>query len=240
MTLDTCPPDTFMKKTNKIVLVVVLILVVAFGVGQFFAGSVPIGANPNATSTPTASGPAPTVVTYYAPPAITASTTVEKGSCWTNSIAAPYRADAWRCAIGNGIQDPCFQIGLSTSSLMCGVNPAKPSSSTMFALTLISPLPTPQTIPTSTGANAAWLVELQDGTLCSPFTGTLPPVTDGGQTADFDCAPGPLGKETVIFGNLKNAGAVWTADVGALSTATSTFPPVITSSSSVPVAQVWE
>jgi hypothetical protein len=229
-----------MKKTNKIVLVVVLILVVAFGVGQFFAGSGPIAANPNATSTATNSGSPSTQVVYYAPPALATSTPVLKGSCWTNSIAAPYRPDAWRCTVGNGIQDPCFQIGASTSSLLCGVNPANPDSSSTFALELTSPLPTPETIPTSTGASTAWLIELQGGTLCSPFTGTLPPVMDGGQTANYDCAPGPLGKETVIFGSLNSVSNLWTADVGELSTSTKIFPPAIVASSSVPVAEVWE
>ena len=77
-----------MKKTNKIVMVIVLVLVVAFGVGQFFAYSNLNSANSSATSTAvTASGPV-TEVTYYLPPAVTSSTREEKGSCWTNSIAA--------------------------------------------------------------------------------------------------------------------------------------------------------
>jgi hypothetical protein len=228
-----------MKKTNKLVLVIVLILVVAFGIGQFFAGLGPVTANPNVATSSTNSGSA-TQVTYYFPPTPATSTPVLKGSCWTSSIAAPYRPDAWRCAVGNGIQDPCFEIGESTSTLLCGTNPTKPAGSSTFVLKLISPLPTPQAMPTSTGANPPWLIELAGGTLCSPFTGTLPPVTDGGQTANYDCAPGPLGAETVIFGPLNSSSAVWTADVGELSTSTKTFPPVVVSSSSVPIAEVWK
>ncbi len=114
-----------MKKTNKLVLVIVLILVVAFGIGQFFAGLGPVTANPNTTSVSSTSSGQATQVTYYFPPALASSTPVEKGSCWTNSIAAPYRPDAWRCAIGNGIQDPCFQIAAKHEHLVCGMNPAR-------------------------------------------------------------------------------------------------------------------
>jgi hypothetical protein len=226
-----------MKKTNKFVLIVVLVLVIAFGVGQFFAFSNSPGMNSNVSSTTVAPT---TQVVVYVPPALVSSTPTEKGSCWTNSIAAPYRADAWRCAIGNGIQDPCFQINGSTSTLLCGVDPARTNNSSSFALKLTKPLPSAQTMSSSTNADAVWLIELQDGTLCSPFEGTLPPVTDGGQTANYDCAPGPMGKETVIFGSLNNSSSLWTADVGALSTSTKIFPPIIVASSSVPVKIVWE
>jgi hypothetical protein len=223
-----------MKKTNKLVLVIVLILVVAFGVGQFFAGLGPVVAH-----TPSSSAQA-TQVTYYTPPALTSSTPVEKGSCWTNSIAAPFRPDAWRCAIGNGIQDPCFQIAGSTSTLLCGVNPARPVGSSTFALNLTKPLPLVEVFPSSTPNNAAWLIELQDGTLCSPFTGTRPFTADG-QTANYDCAPKVAGGDgLLIFGDLNASTSPWTAIVGTLSNSTSTFPPVIVSSSSVPVVEVWE
>jgi hypothetical protein len=224
-----------MQKTNKVLLVIVLVLVVAFGVGQFFSYSNLNSVNQNAAS----STPA-TQVVYYLPSPLTSSTPVVAGSCWTNSIAAPYRADAWRCAVGNGIQDPCFQIQGSTSTVLCAINPANPSDSSTFAMKLTQPLPAPETIPSSTPASMAWLIELQDGTLCTPFTGTLPPVTDGGNTANYDCAPGILGSDTVIFGNLNSSTSIWTADVGSLSTSSRIFPPVVVASSSVPVESVWE
>jgi hypothetical protein len=231
-----------MRKTNKIFLVIVLILVVAFGVGQFFAGLGPVTANPNATpSTSSGQGSSgqATQVIYYAPPALATSTPIEKGSCWTNSIVAPYRPDAWRCAVGNGIHDPCFQIGASTSTLFCDMNPANASDSSAFALKLATPLPVPA-IMDEVNPETAWLVELQDGTLCSPFEGTLPPVTEEGETANYDCAPGPLGKDTVIFGSLDSSSSPWIANVGEFSTSTKIFPPPIVSSSSVPIKEIWE
>ena len=229
-----------MKKTNKAALVIVIFLVVVFGVGQFFSFSNLGSSGQTASGTAPGSTTPPTQVVRYAPGALTSSTVSESGSCWTNSIAAPYRADAWRCAVGNGIQDPCFQIQGSTSTLLCGINPVHPDPSSTFALKLTKSLPAPVTIPTSTPEQMAWLIQLQDGTLCTPFTGTLPPVMDGDQTANYDCAPGPLGKEVVIFGSPDTSSNTWIADVGSLSTATSTFPPVIVSSSSVPISTVWE
>jgi hypothetical protein len=221
------------SKTQKVTVIIVFVLVLLFGVGQFFARAPLPSANQQADN-------APTQVVRYAPPEPASSTSVVPGSCWTNSIAAPYRADAWRCAVGNGIQDPCFEIGGSTSTLLCGINPENPASSSTFVLSLTKPLPPPEVILPSVPSSMVWLIKLQNGTLCTPFTGTLPPVMEGENTANYDCAPGPLGKETVIFGSLNSSTSVWTANVGTLSASTSTFPPLIVTSSVVPVAEVWQ
>jgi len=226
------------QTTRKIILVGVIVLVVLFGVGQFFASSTLITSEQQQTQnqqTP------PTQVITYTPPAPSTSTPVESGSCWTNSIAAAYRTDAWRCTVGNAINDPCFQIASSTN-LLCGVNPANPSSTDAFVLKLTKPLPAVGTFPNGVPSNWAWLVQLADGTLCSPFTGTLPPVTLGGQTAGYGCAPGPLGKELVIFGDLNNSSTQWTALVGDLaeSNATSGPPVYVDVSSTIPVSTVWQ
>ena len=230
-----------MNKTNKAIVVVVLALVVLFGVGQFFAN--PSAINPAAnqtTSTSTQTVPvAPaTHVIAYVPTVLATSTPVERGSCWTNSIAAPFRTDAWRCAVGNGISDPCFQLPNSTSSLVCDVNPIVPNSTSTFVLKLTQPLPASQVPPGLPPSNWAWLVQLQDGTLCTPFTGTLP-ITASGDAAQYGCAPGPLGKDLLIFNGLNSSSSAWTAEVGTISEVTSSLP-VIASSSSIPVATVWQ
>jgi hypothetical protein len=231
-----------MNKTNKIIVVVVLVLVVLFGVGQFFAN--PSAINPNAgnqtTSTSTQNGPATpaTEVIAYIPSQPASSTPVESGSCWTNSIAAPFRTDAWRCAVGNGINDPCFQIPNSTSSLVCDVNPTVLNSTSTFVLKLTKPLPASQVPPGLPPSNWAWLVQLQDGTLCTPFTGTLP-ITASGDAAQYGCAPGPLGKDVLIFNSLNTSSSAWTAEIGTISEATSSLPSIATSST-VPVAVVWQ
>jgi hypothetical protein len=232
---------TAMKKRNKIVFIIVMLLVVLFGVGQFFSFSNVTPANQpvqNQTNNPSA-----TQVIAYAP-SVSSSTPVESGSCWTSSIAAPYRKDAWRCAVGNGISDPCFKLPAApgssqTTYALCGVNPDNPNSTSTFILRLTKPLPAPESLQINPPSNWAWLVELSDGTLCSPFTGTRP-FAAGGESANYGCAPGPLGKDILIFGDLNASSSVWTAKIGTLSVSTSTFPPAIQSEQEVNVKAVWQ
>ena len=229
-----------MKKGNKIIVVVVLALVVLFGVGQFFAGS-NITAAPNrttSTSTQSANAVPATQVIAYTPPPPASSTPVESGSCWTNSIAAPFRADAWRCAVGNGISDPCFEIPNNSSSLVCNVNPTILNSTSTFVLKLTKPLPQSQPIQNLPAAEQVWLVQLAGGTLCTPFEGTRP-FTASGDSANYDCAPGSLGNGVLIFGDLNTSSSVWTANIGTLSAPTSSLPTIVTSST-VPVTAVWQ
>src|SRR5579871_3574392 len=109
--------------TRKVFLIAVMFLVVLFGVGQFFASSTLI----TSQNQPGDQNQPATQVIAYHPGAVATSTRTASGSCWTNSIAASYRTDAWRCTIGNSIQDPCFAIASSTN-LLCGVNPANPTA----------------------------------------------------------------------------------------------------------------
>jgi hypothetical protein len=221
-------------KSQKITVIIVFILVIVFGVGQFFARAPIVG-----TTAPSAPNSSTEIITYT-PGMPASSTPIVKGSCWTSSIAAPYRADAWRCAVGNGIQDPCFQIGDSTNTLLCGMNPADPAATSSFVLSLTKPLPAPAAFPAPAAGNWAWLLKLQDGTLCSPFEGTRP-FDAQGDAAEYGCAPqSPGGPARDIFGDLNASSGVWTAETGILSVSTSTFPPPLVASSVVPVATVWQ
>ncbi len=231
-----------MNKTNKIIVVVVLALVVLFGVGQFFSN--PSAINPAASnqitspSSQTNPAPPPTQIIAYIPPQPASSTPVLSGSCWTNSIAAPFRADAWRCTVGNNISDPCFKLPNSTSSLLCNVNPTVTDATSTFVLKLTKPLPAPDVPPGLSPSGWAWLVQLADGTLCTPFTGTLP-ITATGDAANYGCAPGPLGTDVMIFNGLNTSSSVWTAEIGTISETSSSLP-TIASSSTIPVATVWQ
>jgi hypothetical protein len=229
-----------MKRSNKIIVVVVLVLVVLFGVGQFFASSNISAPANEATSTSTQNLPVvpTTQVIAYSPSQPTSSTPVESGSCWTNSIAAPFRADAWRCTVGNSISDPCFQLPNSTSSLLCNVNPTVTDATSTFVLKLVKPLPAPDVPPGLPPSGWAWLVQLGDGTLCTPFTGTLP-ITATGDAANYGCAPGPLGTDVMIFNGLNTSSTAWTAEIGTIAETTSSLP-IIASSSTVPISAVWQ
>jgi hypothetical protein len=230
-----------MKKGGKFAAIIVLLLVVLFGVGQFFSSGVTAPAQ-TAQQTPTGSNtnPVPTQVIDYAP-VVSTDTPVMKGSCFANSIAAPYRSDAWRCTVGNAISEPCFALPTSTDklgSLLCGANPAGNDTSSTFVLQLTKGLPKVE-MPTGTiPSNWAWLVELNDGTVCSPFTGTRP-FDASGDVATYACHSALAG-ENMIFDDLHASSSVWTAEVGALSTATSTFPPALVASTTVPVYAVWQ
>jgi hypothetical protein len=184
----------------------------------------------------TASVSQTTQVLRYMPPEPTSSMPVVSGSCFANSIAAPYRPDAWRCTVGNAIQDPCFQIGTG-SSLLCGVDPEDANASSTFVLTLTQPLPMAQTAP-NPPPDWAWQVKLKDGTICAPFTGTLPFAADG-KVAKYGCAARSSGDDRMIFGDLNASPTTWTALVGSFAK-TDVYPPPIGTSSEVPVAVVWQ
>jgi len=239
---------------QKIFVLVVLVLVILFGVGQFFAGANLNTANQQAAQNQNGqngsnNNPLPTQVIEYVPDPTTlaTSTPVEQGSCFASSIAAPFRSDAWRCTVGNAISDPCFAMAApvgvdgvaATSSpyLLCGANPAGTNTSSTFVLQLKKQLPKPSIASGTPPTNWAWLVQLNDGTICTPFTGTRP-FDASGDVATYACNGG-VG-ENMIFGDLNNASATWTAEVGSLSTATSTFPPAMAASATVPVFAAWQ
>ena len=203
-------------------MVAVMCLVILFGVGRFFISPTAPAPAP-APGDNTQSNLLPTQVIVYVPEAPASSTRIVNGSCWTNSIAAPFRVDAWRCSAGNAISDPCFQIP-GNKNLLCGMDPSAPVATTStFILELTKPLPAPKAFQGPIPPNWAWLVQLTDGTPCSPFTGTLP-IAQGGISANYGCAPqAPGGEGLLIFGDLNTSSSVWMADVGTLSA--STFRP---------------
>lgn len=121
---------------------------------------------------------------------------------------------------------------------MCNVNPTITDATSTFVLKLTKPLPASDVPPGLPPANWAWLVQLQDGTLCTPFTGTLP-ITATGDAANYGCAPGPLGTDVLIFNGLNTSSSAWTAEIGTIAETTSSLP-TIASSSTVPVATVWQ
>ncbi len=225
------------KYAQKITVVFVLLIVLLLGVGQFFAFNNLTTQSQNASST-AKTAPDTVVVNYVPEP--TASMPVKQGSCWTNSIAAPYRADAWRCTVGDAISDPCFAVASSSGTLLCGANPAVPLSSSAFSLHLTQSLPKPQLPSGAIPKNWAWRLAFADGTTCTPFTGTRPFTADH-QAAYYGCVSpkGPINGSEVILGDLDTSLPAWTALVAILAPATSSLP-VIEASGTVPVAVVWQ
>jgi hypothetical protein len=160
-----------------------------------------------------------TEVSIFNPPVPNAP--VREGYCWTSSIAAR-RAGAWRCTIGNAIQDPCFSTPDISNSVICGANPA--TSDTGFLMRLTKPLPAANVA----ASPAPWIVELAIGqgqvpgpyampppkTYCSPLTGTMPLVD--GLAVPYACweahveSKPQLGDTQIgLLGDF-NSGKVWT------------------------------
>jgi hypothetical protein len=154
----------------------------------------------------------------YAPPA-TLPVEVRTGHCWTSSIAAPFRPDAWRCMIGNQIADPCF-TARQPGHAICGMSPVVGEPG--FDLKLTQPLPPPGT-PPAARERRAWLIELADGTICTPFTGTMPQIN--GEPARYGCDK----KGAVLVGELVVDGQAWSATRA-----------VATSRETVAVKRVWQ
>ncbi len=216
-----------------LVLVVAILLVLAALFAFPKTGQAPTAADHQGAP----AGVPPTKVVTYVPPAPATSTPVEQGSCWTNSIAAPFRADAWRCSVGNSISDPCFNIP-GSNDLLCNMDPAIPDATSSFVLKLTSPLPKPQAAQGSAPSDWAWLLELADGTRCAPFTGTMP-IAEGGISASYGCAPKTPGGEGLLIFNLNENSSTWTADVGQI-VANSSSMPVAVEQGTIPVATVWQ
>lgn len=185
------------------------------------------------SKTPAAS----TIVTRYTPSVSDLPSAVESGSCFSTSIAAPYRSDAWRCTVGNEIADPCFQVP-DSQELLCRPDPISTTSPSTFALELTKSLPKPLVPNVNPPANWAWLVELSDGTICTPFTGTLP-FSAQGDVAYYSCSS-TVPDESMIFNRLDSSTTPWTAKVGILSTSSNKYPPDLSSYSTTTIKAIWQ
>ena len=148
------------------------------------------------------------------------------GDCFTRSVAAPWRADSWRCTSGNAIYDPCFAV--AGGSVACGMNPA--ASEAGFALRLSRPVPavTAPTASPSAVIPAGWLLLLSGGATCQPDTGATGVIE--GKRANYTCSDGRW-----VLGEL-TPGRIWTADVVRVQSGSLT--PV--AREQVAVAQVWQ
>lgn len=145
-----------------------------------------------------------TSVIMFAPPLPTGA--AREGSCWTTSNAV-MRPGAYRCTVGNSIEDPCFAVPPNRDKLVCGADPILKKDG--FVLKLTKPLPT-DTIPPSVSPEP-WMFRLADGSSCVAMTGTL--VAVNGEPARWSCMifirdqVRPMGAVTKL-----TPGKIWTAE----------------------------
>lgn len=109
---------------------------------------------------------------------------IKKGECFASSIAVA-RQDAWRCNVGNEIYDPCFATK-DANKLVCGVDPINMQQG--FFLQLTKPLPVADAVNV-TPQLSLWMLKLADGSVCTPYTGTMPiiPTVNGVLAVKYGC-----------------------------------------------------
>ena len=155
----------------------------------------------------------------------------ESGSCWANSIAAPFRQDAWRCMTGNPIYDPCFETK-QKGLVFCPTGPLK-SEAILISLTKVLPK---ASVPQNLADNWAWFVKLKDGTYCSPFTGTRPFFSKD-QVAFYGCNSTDKNQQIMLLGDLIK-GTVWKANKAIVVKNVNDW--VISSQQQVDVETIWQ
>ena len=135
------------------------------------------------------------------------------GDCFAGSVAAQYRQDAFRCIIDNSIYDPCFTIQNTSGQIEKGIVYCQDGTddSSGFILKFTKSLPERE-VPASAKTNWAWYLVLDDGTECSPFTGTRPffGTPPDVQIAYYSCVSLDESRQIVLLDELTE-GAVWMA-----------------------------
>jgi hypothetical protein len=179
---------------------------------------------PAAETAPVADITATEVITYTPGPP---TGEARAGRCWTNSTAV-WRVDAWRCQAGTEIYDPCFAV---EGGIVCGANPA--TGEPGFPFTLTAPLPAPETPPDA--AAHAWLVALEDGTVCEFATGASGGVE--GERINYWCPSTDPGQVVVILGDLQ-PDEVWMANWAVLTGGPPA--PTVEESTLAPIRTVWK
>ena len=178
------------------------------------------------SAVPSPGTPAPTRVIVYYP--VDPGGGTQDGSCWSNSVAVLSR-DAWRCNVGNQILDPCFDLG--NGRVICTPNPLTGQKGVPVKLS--DPLPAPNLIVDR--SSNPWLLELDDGSICSLATGATG-VVDGKRISYLCSAPSPKATERAVVLGDPTPGIVWKAERALM--ATRTGKPVATSSSMVSLRAV--
>lgn len=105
----------------------------------------------------------------------------QSGHCWTSSIASQ-RSDAYRCMVGNTIQDPCF--ALSQKEVAC---PTHIQANRGIVISLSGPLPEPN------AARSVFQMQLQSGAQCNRGTGTVIPGYEFYCSGGLVCSSPPPG-----------------------------------------------
>ena len=196
-------PENIPPKTKRITAVIagVIIMAAILSLAIFFVlpKKIPAAALEKVVALikPATQNLTTTVINFTIPD--TLPTVKKQGYCWVNSVAHPYRADAWRCIVGDEIFDPCFSSA-KNDFVFCQPDPADQNSA--FLITpLTRPLPKPS-VPSAVKDNWAWYMQLEDGTYCGPCVMNLPEISG---LAYYHCQPdvnAKINDKFLPFGNI--------------------------------------
>jgi hypothetical protein len=164
------------------------------------------------TTQPPSTEPPSTEVVEYSPFGADGDLTApaerqEPGTCWSEALAASSdRLDAYRCMNdASSILDPCFSPPVAVPSQVACPSLSDPNDSGVVLLDLTEPLPDLDHV--STGVSRPFYLVLEDGTACTPFTGTR--VMVEGIWMDYGCG-GPETGLLLLGGALDTTSAEWT------------------------------
>lgn len=124
----------------------------------------------------------------------------EKGSCFARSAASPDRPDAWRCTVGNAIQDPCLESVTGDPKVLACVR--DPWSANVTLLTLTSPLPQESPSKSDWKDTLPWALELANGRHCTLMTDATAPIA--GMRINYGCPDG-----SIVAGDIDRSQPVW-------------------------------
>lgn len=154
-----------------------------------------------------------TKIETYAPKEIPSE--IQKGKCWTTSLASPFNSNAWRCMTGNYIHDPCFEI--KGGKIICNVTPGNEKQG--FQLSLEEKLPERNSDNMGKGwryysqknpqeENDYWILELENGYKCFAMTGTPPFINN--QSFYYYCLDKNDRDVNKYAGEVSKTNTVWT------------------------------
>jgi hypothetical protein len=132
-------------------------------------------------------------------------TKTAKGQCFSGSSADP-RSDAWRCAIGNFIYDPCFSDPKVPSFVACPAD-GSPFGTGVIRLALSRALPKSLGNHGSPGQGNPWAVKLAGGRVCTFLTGAT--FAYHGKRVNYGCTV-----KVFLAGSPSRAGSMWTITMG--------------------------
>jgi Protein kinase domain len=120
----------------------------------------------------------------------------KSGSCFGGSIAIQ-RSDAFRCTVGNDIEDPCFMV--NQTQVLC---PDGGPWTNQGILVNVPSLPTADRVKGQGTSGQPWAIQLAGGSQCLAITGASNVIAN--QRLNFECTGG-----VGLYGNVQRSGSAW-------------------------------